>query len=286
MVGLVLLGGLAYRAVVVYRWRPGGCGAAQRWSPAEGVRGAVPRPGHAGGPLRVVSYNVEGHAALWRRDHVARAAATIDRLAADVVGLQEVHRGTWQARFGDQARQLLAAGWSASFGASFRAGGGGYGNMVATRGDVLSAAVVPLPGRGEPRSVLVARLRIDGRDLSVLVTHLSAWGRWRRGVRRAQAACVAAVAARVPRPVILLGDLNAGIGSAELRPLAAAGLRPCGEAGAATHPASAEHLDHVLCAGMRPLAVRAVPAGPSDHRPLVAELGWAAPAPPPAGRAR
>jgi endonuclease/exonuclease/phosphatase family metal-dependent hydrolase len=47
--------------------------------------------------LKVMSYNVGGHAALVAGRYLERIARVIERERPDVVGLQEVHRGTWLA---------------------------------------------------------------------------------------------------------------------------------------------------------------------------------------------
>ena len=48
------------------------------------------------------------------------------------------------------------------FGPSFGEVGGGFGNAILTRGDILAATVHPLPSVGEPRSVIESVVRIDG----------------------------------------------------------------------------------------------------------------------------
>src|SRR5687768_2865459 len=71
-------------------------------------------------PLRVLSYNIKGHAALVRADHLEAIARVIREQHPDVVALQEVHRGTWQARFRDQAAELgRLTDMSVAFGSSF-----------------------------------------------------------------------------------------------------------------------------------------------------------------------
>jgi len=72
-----------------------------------------------------MSYNVGGHAALVAGRYLERIARQIARERPDVVGLQEVHRGTWLARFADQAEALARlTGLSLLFGPSFAGGRG------------------------------------------------------------------------------------------------------------------------------------------------------------------
>ena len=70
--------------------------------------------------LRVMSYNVGGHGARWSGRHVEKVAAAIVAAEPDLVGLQEVHRGTRQSRLADQAEALgRLTGMAVEFGKSF-----------------------------------------------------------------------------------------------------------------------------------------------------------------------
>src|SRR5439155_26954652 len=57
-------------------------------------------------PLVVMSYNIAGHDELYDSDHIRQIAAAINQVKPDIVGLQEVHRKTWQARFHDQLAEI------------------------------------------------------------------------------------------------------------------------------------------------------------------------------------
>jgi len=286
-VALVVAAAVAF-ATRVYRWpRAGGraepgCGAARAAPhPAEPLGTGPPadprRPAARPRTLRIVSYNVQGRAALASEEHVAEIARALRELRPDVAGLQELHRGTLQARGRDQAAELVAGtGLPGRFGPSLEmVGGGRYGNALLSGGEVLEARVRGLPGSGEPRSVLTARLRIAGRELSVLVTHLSAWGPFAAGQRRRQVACLVEIVRRTPGPVVVLGDLNVGPRSPELAALLAAGLRRCDGGAESTHRTSRRRIDYILCGpGLEAGTARVEHVGPSDHWPLVAELAW------------
>lgn len=234
----------------------------------------------AGRSLRFVSYNVHGRAALKSEHHAEEVARTVSALAPDVAGLQEIHRGTLQSRGVDQASAIaIGAGLSGLFGPSLEmAGGGLYGNLLLTRGEILAARVHRLPGSGEPRSVLAVRLRLAGRELTALVTHLSAWGPFRSRERRQQVACLAEIAGRATGLVVVLGDLNVGPGSPELAAFAAAGLRRCDGGVEPTYTVGRRRIDYILCSpGLEASSARVERIGPSDHWPLVVELAWAEP---------
>src|ERR1044072_8558365 len=173
---------LAYRVTFVYELRPGRSGAGdagRRLAGGSRLGGAMElaRGDGSGGVVRVLSYNIEGHAALVRARHLEEIAAVIRAQHPDVVALQEVHRGTWEARFHDQAAELgRLTGMTAAFGPSFRVLGGEFGNAILSRTPLRDVELVRLPSFGEPRSLLRARLDVRGAELEVMAAHLAAWG--------------------------------------------------------------------------------------------------------------
>lgn len=270
---------LAYRATFVYELRPGRCApggdvAVLRQAPPQGAWPAV-----AAGPVeravRVLSYNIAGHGALVDADYLQEIAAVIREQGADVVALQEVHRGSWQARFEDQAAELgRLTGMTAVFGASFGVLGGEFGNAVLSRGTLRDAQLVRLPSLGEPRSLLRAHLAVGATELDLLVTHLAAWGRLNRGIRVRQAQCLGEHAGVERRLLVLCGDLNAPPPSAELAALLRGRrLQLAGDPAEPTHPLLGHRIDYVFAGpGWRVARAVVVHAGPSDHWPVVADL--------------
>jgi endonuclease/exonuclease/phosphatase family metal-dependent hydrolase len=243
-------------------------------TPAAGVAEAI--------ELRVMSYNMLGQASLLSGAYLRWVAQAIERERPDLVGLQEVHRGTWTARFADQVEELARlTGMKAHFGASLvgqpddgRGRPWEVGNAVLAAGEVLEAEVVPLPGTGEPRTLLDARVRVRDFPLRFLVTHLSAWGRLTSPTRHLQVQHVAARLAACGEPFVLVGDLNAPPHAPELRHLMAADLfRMCGDGLESTHRMSRQRLDYVFAdAGWTIVGERVPRGGPSDHYPVVVDL--------------
>lgn len=227
--------------------------------------------------LKIMSYNVQGHAARFSAGYLDRIAAVIADERPDIVGLQEVHRGgggAWGGGFADQAAELATrTGLAVRFGASFGRRGGEFGNAVLTAGEIREAAVHPLPGGSEPRTLLQTRVAVAGLELDVYVTHFSAWGRLGRRARVLQAAHLIERLTTAPAPFILVGDLNAPPETPELRHLLSTALfRSCGEL-ACTHRLMRSCLDYVFAdPGWQVAASRVVQAGPSDHWPVVVEL--------------
>jgi endonuclease/exonuclease/phosphatase family metal-dependent hydrolase len=225
--------------------------------------------------LKVVSYNIQGHAAAKRADHIPKIAETITALAPDVVGLQEVHCRTRQSAQGDQAEMLAKlTGLNLFFGRSCAMDGGDYGNAVLTRGTITSATVHPLPGSGEPRSLLESHIAIGGASLTFFVTHLAAWGRLLRVARLEQIASLGDITARASGPHVLVGDFNVPPPAEELRVLLSHGqLRIAGETREPTFPMTRQRLDYIFCDARWDYAEGEVARrGPSDHWPLVAAL--------------
>ena len=230
--------------------------------------------------LRVMSYNVGGHGARWSRRHIEKVARTISEAAPDVVGLQEVHRGTRQSRLEDQAEALgRLTGMAVHFGRSFSPDSGGdFGNAVLTRGELRSAAVFPLPGPGEPRTLLHTRIGAGAglaqSEIHFYVTHLAAWGRWGRAARSMQISGLVEQLKQSNGPFVLVGDLNAPPDAPEIGTLMAAELfRMCGDDIAVTHRFMRQRIDYVFAGpGWTTASYQVIRSGPSDHWPVLVEL--------------
>ncbi len=224
--------------------------------------------------VKVMTYNIQGHAANGRADHLPKIAEVITAAAPDVVGLQEVHCRT-RVSVIDQAEHLAAlTGFRLAFGRSCSMDGGDYGNAVLTRHDVVRSHVYPLPGSGEPRSLLQTDIALGEQQFTFFVTHLAAWGRLLRIARLRQIQELGDIIARGSLPHILCGDFNVPPAAEEMNILLSRGhLRMCGESGEATFPMTRQRLDYILCGPQWECAVNEViRRGPSDHWPFVVEL--------------
>jgi endonuclease/exonuclease/phosphatase family metal-dependent hydrolase len=265
IVAAIFLAGVAYRVLGVYEFRSGECTAVapRRFAPTYPPR------------LTVMTFNIEGHASLLRSDHIEQIAAVIRKYAPDVVGINEAHRGTWQARFDDHTEQLrLLTGMNVAFGRSYTFLGGDFGNAVLTRGELVSTDLHELPGTGEPRTVLENVIRINGGVIQFYVTHTTAWGSVNREARRAQLHCLLAHVRTSSHPFIMVGDLNAPPDAPEMAEfLAQDGMRFAGDPKTPTHRVLEQRLDYVLTdPGWTVRSARVLDDGPSDHRPVLVEL--------------
>src|SRR4051812_29607093 len=130
-------------------------------------------------PLHVMTYNIKGHGALLRPRHIERIAEVIRETKPDIAGVQEMHRGTWKARFRDQAAELeRLTGMQLVFGRAMGNGSTEYGNAVLTRGSMFDTVRDAWPGPGEPRSMLGVTIDVDGARLIAYVPNLGAGARF------------------------------------------------------------------------------------------------------------
>jgi len=224
--------------------------------------------------VRVMTFNIQGHAASGRPDHIPKIAEVIAAAEPDVVGLQEVHKNT-RASPSDQAEQLAhLTGMNLAFGRSTKMDRGDYGNAVLTKHEIARTHVNPLPGSGEPRSVLQTDITVRGQSFTFFATHLAAWGRLLRVARVRQVNELGDIIARGSLPHILCGDFNVPPAADEMTMLLSRGhLRLCGEPGEATFPMTRQRLDYIMCGPQWEIAAtEVIRRGPSDHWPFVAEL--------------
>lgn len=224
--------------------------------------------------LRIMSYNIQGHAAAKRQDHLPKLAEVIAAAQPDVVGLQEVHCRTRVGPVHQGEALASLTGMNLWFGRSCAMDGGDYGNAVLTRGTVDAAHVYPLPGSGEPRAVLQTDLTVEGVQLTFFVTHLAAWGRLLRMSRLSQIEQLADITARGSLPHVLVGDFNVPPAGEEIQILMShAHLRVCGDMKEVTFPMTRQRLDYVFCdPRWEFISAEVIRRGPSDHWPIVVEL--------------
>ena len=261
----IILVVFAYRVLSIYEFRSGECVA----NPQPGVLAPTyPRR------LLVMSYNIQGHASLLKDEHITAIAETVRRYRPDIVGINEAHRRTWQSRFGDQVDELRRlTGMNAVFGESYEQLGGQYGNLILTRGRIVSHDVYKLPGTGEPRTLLESTIEIDGGKVVFYVTHLAAWEKLNRTIRTRQLECVSRHVRSSVHPYVLAGDLNAPPDSPEVSAFSAdAAFRMAGPP-QPTHRVMEMTLDYVFAdSGWRVKSAQVLDEGPSDHRPVLVEL--------------
>jgi endonuclease/exonuclease/phosphatase family metal-dependent hydrolase len=238
------------------------------------------------GAMRAVTFNIHHGVGMDDRLDLERVAATIEALAVDVVGLQEVDRRFGQrSDFVDQPRELsrrldmrLAYGPALDLdpvrpGEPRRR----YGNAVLSRHRIVSRTNLRLPRTAavEQRALLRARIDFGDRLIDVYTTHFEAHNEAQRIL---QAAAVATtIASRANRPCILLADLNARPDGTEMAAIAAVldDAWRVGTGRGLTHPATSPNrrIDVVQhSSDVVPLAASVLATTASDHRPVIVDF--------------
>jgi endonuclease/exonuclease/phosphatase family metal-dependent hydrolase len=224
------------------------------------------RPG-----LRVATFNIKHGENGAGQVELRRLAAACAALSADVLAVQEVDRFARRTGFRDEMRIMArATGLQAVFGeAARRRPFRTYGNVLLARGPITDLEVVklPRPSGGEPRVAIVAKVSVDGVELSVGATHLS----FRRGEGAVQLDVLLAALAERDGPRLLLGDLNLGP-EVVVPAVTAAGYTVAPTE--ATFPAGAPRtrIDFIAVSGFDVVEAWTPDVGTSDHLPIVAEL--------------
>lgn len=265
---------IAYRLAVVYTIRSVSCEVAPLAAPPP----IPPRIRPDAPNLTVMSMNIQGHAALLRANHIELIARAIVESKADVVGLQEIHRGTWQSRFQDHAQQIARlTGMNIYFSPSASFLGGKYGNAVLTKGKIIEGSRFDLTSVGEPRALVETAVEIDGQRLNVFVSHLATWGSINKNARKAQLNCIAAHVRASRYPYVLMGDFNATPQTEEIQEfIGKSGGQFCSRDSGPTHRITGQQIDYVFAdTGFEVVSARTLnELGPSDHSPVFVELAW------------
>jgi endonuclease/exonuclease/phosphatase family metal-dependent hydrolase len=217
----------ARRWPVGVAWLPAVLGLALLGAPA------VQRPVLAaaaparGCPVRMLTYNVHvgyGDDTGWM--DLEGLAREIEMTGAEVIGLQEVTRG-WYANGSADVLAWLARRLQIPYVAFGGAADPQFGNAILSRRPVLASGVVALPRGGSPRrsSYLWADVQgCKGQVLHLMVAHLHPPSGQRGSAVRVEQVRRLLGDWGERRATVLLGDLNAGPASPEMRLLAKAGL--------------------------------------------------------------
>ncbi len=171
--------------------------------------------------MKVATLNIWNRCGPWEDRRVA-IRTQLQELSPDVIGLQEVLRGSEGNGF-DQAHAIARGlGYEVAWGLASDHRGSALGNAVLSRWPIARTSVVPLPrgGTDEERSLLLAELDTPFGKVAFFVTHLN-WKFHHGHVRTEQVRFVADTimhAAPIGTfPPIVVGDFNAEPDSDEIR---------------------------------------------------------------------
>jgi len=182
--------------------------------------------------LRVATINVWNKTGPWLA-RLPLLRRELERLAPDLVGLQEVLRflpdsagGAPLTTKNDQATEIAdGLGFEIAYSVASDYGNGlKFGNALLSRHPIIEQQSFALPGSesGETRSLLYAVCQTPHGSLPVFVTHLN-WKYHHGAVRQRQVAFIAERVAELSPidgphlPPVLMGDFNAAPDADEIR---------------------------------------------------------------------
>ena len=226
----------------------------------------------AGDTLRLMSYNIRNGRGMGNAVDYDRVAAAINRLAADVVAVQEVDSATGRSGGRDLLRELAERTLTHRvYAPAIDFDGGKYGIGILSKEKPLAWRQVPLPGREEARTLLV----VEFEKYVYCCVHLSLT----EEDRMASLPIIRREAAKAGKPFFIAGDMNAHPDEAFIRALQAR-FRLLTRPDRPTYPADKPHetLDYIAVYAPGPGSHALVgsqvwdePAA-SDHRPVTADV--------------
>ncbi|MFN2343488.1 MAG: endonuclease/exonuclease/phosphatase family protein [Desulfonatronovibrio sp.] len=244
--------------------------------------------------IKLLNYNIHSCLNMDRKCNAVRTAATLSRLQADIITLQEVDVHQKRSNYIHQAAYLAEQlDMTYHFFALKKNFDEHYGLAVMSRFPILDVVCTHLPAMPavrpiEKRGLIMARVKTPFGSVKILNTHLSL----RAGDRKLQANALAQNkwiqnSTDSKEPVVLCGDFNAGPGSFVYKTIAdrlcdIQTINPARRYPRATfiswfpvlridHIFVSHHLSPARITVPRDFETRMV----SDHLPLYAELAFA-----------
>jgi len=229
--------------------------------------------------LRVMTYNIHVGVGTDGKRDLPRIAAIITRCSPDLVALQELDVGTARTGQIDEPAELSRlTGMQVYFAKTLNYMGGQYGIAILSRHPIEQPTFHPLPCTPfrEPRTVLAARIAVQGHRLRFLCTHLDATGDEQDSLPGA--AQINDLFGHSDENTILAGDMNKAPASPTIHALLACWNNATHSSPRLTSPAlrPRHQIDYVFYrpAGNWRVVNSTVLEEPiaSDHRPLLVDF--------------
>jgi endonuclease/exonuclease/phosphatase family metal-dependent hydrolase len=229
--------------------------------------------------LTVLTYNIHHAAGVDKRLDIERIARVITDSKADLVALQEVDNGVPRTDNVNQPAELgRLTKMHAFFGKAMDFAGGEYGDVVLSKPTIKSQRVVALPhtagGEHEPRAAAIARVRVQGKDIIFISTHLDHLGEPSDRLRQMQAIAMALKDEKLP--IVLAGDFNCVPDTEPLAVLDTSWLRATDDEPSIPVVNPKHKIDHVFvkpAARWKVIETHVIDQEvASDHRPVVVTL--------------
>ena len=162
--------------------------------------------------LKILSYNVRNCKGLDNATDFQRVADVINRIDADCIALQELDSATLRLNNAVVLNELaLRTSLFPTYRGSINYQGGKYGIGMLTREKPLKTDAIELPGKEEPRSLLIVEMK----KYVICCTHFSLTP----DDRVTSVRMIAEKLQKYKKPVFLAGDLNAQINTSEMNNL-------------------------------------------------------------------
>ena len=228
--------------------------------------------------LKIISYNIHHGEGLDGKTDYKRIGQMIRNQQADIVALQEVDSVTGRSGHKDVLREIAnEALMYPVFARAIAYDGGAYGVGLLSKTHPLQVRRIPLPGKEEPRVLLLAEFE----DYWIGCTHLSLT----HEDQLASLPTIRQFASGIQKPFLLAGDWNALPGDATLREIEK-DFNLLNNTGQQTYPADKPNqlLDYIAVwkhTGKRFLKKNSsvIPdTQSSDHRPVAAHIRFLQPA--------
>lgn len=224
--------------------------------------------------LVLASYNICNARGLDGQRDIARTAAVLKSLNADIIAIQELDSVTHRSGGTDVLALLAeATGLHAVYGPAIDFDGGKYGVGILSREEPLSVTRSPLPGREEARTLLA----VEYRRCVFACTHLSLTEEDRL---RSLPLLTDLAGHTKGKPLFVAGDFNSSPDEPFIRQLSET-FDILTDTLVTTFPADVPDvtIDYIVChpASRRPavLSTTVVPEPvASDHRPLLCRVRW------------
>ncbi|MDL2221402.1 endonuclease/exonuclease/phosphatase family protein [Parabacteroides sp. OttesenSCG-928-N08] len=226
--------------------------------------------------IRVATYNIRSGLGMDDLRDLNRTAAVINRIAPHIIALQEVDSVTGRSNHLDVVAELgRMTQMHGYYSAAIDFDGGKYGVGILTKEEPIRVKRLPLPGSEEARTLLIVELQ----DYVFASTHLSL----RPEDRLASVEIIKQEAAKIGKPFIVAGDLNARPQSEVMQQMSEDFVL-LNDTTAFTFPASQPRscIDYLAYYKQEKAAFRVVRSWVeeeplvSDHRPVVVDLQWIA----------
>lgn len=151
--------------------------------------------------LRIMSYNIRNAKGMDLKTDYRRIATVINQLTPNIIAVQEVDSATNRSKGVDVLAELaLLTGLHGRFGTAISYDGGRYGVGILSKEQPLNTRNIPLPGREETRTILVAEFD----EYVFACTH---WSLTKED-RVASVAIVNELPKQYHKPVFMAGDFN------------------------------------------------------------------------------